>query len=119
MYFRLQRLKFIKFCTQKTFNSIYTIEPNLHAFQIAEGHCDQQEIFLSGLLSIPLLFGHQEALLVSPQLCHHSTQQEARSLEKEILENPKQKSASVVDINISVQITDDINKKRVKAQNIS
>jgi hypothetical protein len=65
-----------------------------------EEHCDQQEIFLSDLLSILLPFGHQEALLVFPQLCHHSTQQEARSLEKEKLGTLKQKSASVEDINI-------------------
>lgn len=38
------------------------------AFQTAGEHCGRQEIFLSDSLSIPLLCGHQEALLVSPQL---------------------------------------------------
>jgi hypothetical protein len=49
-----------------------------------EEHCGQQEIFLSDSLLIPLLFGHQEARLVSPQLDHHLVQQEAHSLKKSI-----------------------------------
>ena len=53
-------------------------------FQTMEEHCGQQEIFLSDSLLIPLLFGHEEARLVSPQLYHHLVQQEAHSLNKSI-----------------------------------
>lgn len=62
---------------------------NLHVFQIMGEHCDQQETFLSDLLSIPLLSGHQEARLVSPQLCHHLTRQEAHSLKKSMAQQIK------------------------------
>jgi hypothetical protein len=47
------------------------------AVQIVGEHCDQQEIFSSDLLSVPLLCEHQEAHLVSPQLYHHLMQQGA------------------------------------------
>lgn len=49
-----------------------------------EEHCGQQEISVSDLLLIPLLFGRQEARLVSPQLYHHLVQQEVHSLKKSI-----------------------------------
>jgi hypothetical protein len=57
---------------------------NLHALQTMVEHCGQQEIFSGDSILIPLLPGHQEARLVSPQLYHHLVQQEAHSLKKSI-----------------------------------
>lgn len=59
-----------------------TNKQNLHVLQTTEERCGQQEIFLSDSLLIPLLCGHQEAHLVSPQPCHRLVQQEAHSLKK-------------------------------------
>ena len=57
---------------------------NLLAVQIVGEHYGQQEIFLSGLLSVPLLCEHQEAHLVSPQLYHHLMQQGAHFLRRKL-----------------------------------